>query len=583
MRFIKKYICELIFAINLLCIAPTHDFNIWWNRPVINDAFGYYGYLPAVFIYQDLQHDFIHPVWEKYYTEISWNNPKDLYMVKFKGKEVNKYPPGVAYYLTPFFLTAHVVALISGLEADGYSSIYMIFICIGAVFWQYLFLKLLNNIFKFYNLSGLSFLFTAIFLAFGSNLLFYTLQFSAYSHLYSLFSITLFFFGGIHFFNKNSLKPSAKYFALMILGFVMALITRNVNGICILLLPCMGFEIRELPGYLKVLKNKIALTGLALSLCILFSMFFFWHFNTGYWLIDSYPNESFNWSKPQIIKSLFSPHKGWFFYTPVAALGIIGLFFANKIIRNNLILLLCLVIYITSSWGSWDYGSGFSLRAYIDWYLIIGIGIGFLITKAQFKNIFFGIVISVGIIFSALNVLFSVQFMRGIISGHSQGIEYTIKNFFRLRPIMEYKLSKKTIIQNKIISNNFNELPEGCSIMNEEAPYSGFVENGFPSFFKPELNYKIRYGGEINLESKTDPVYLCASLMSEKDSVLLWQQLKVNDFILENNPENVESGFDIPLNTPLNARLRVFFWRPEGKTKAKIDNLYIEFLQTGFE
>ena len=111
---------------------------------------------------------------------------------------------------------------------------------------------------------------------------------------------------------------------------------------------------------------------------------------------------------------------------------------------------MCLVIYITSSWGSWDYGSGFSLRAYIDWYLIIGIGIGFLITKAQFKNIFFGIVISVGIIFSALNVLFSVQFMRGIISGHSQGIEYTIKNFFRLRPIMEYKLSKKTIIQNKI-------------------------------------------------------------------------------------------------------------------------------------
>jgi hypothetical protein len=369
----------------------------------------------------------------------------------------------------------------------------------------------------------------------------------------------------------------------MILGFVMALITRNINGICVLLLPCMGFDFRKLPFYLTVLKKKPAIAGLILSISLLFSMFYLWYLNTGYWLIDSYPNEFFNWSKPEIIKSLFSAHKGWFFFTPIALLGVLGLFIADKKIRLNGLLVLSLVIYLTSAWGSWDYGSGFSLRAYIDWYLLLGVGLGFLITKAQFKTAMYTFVITIGFIFSAINVLFSVQFMRGIISGHSQGIEYTVKNFFRLRPIMEFKVSKKIILQNKIIRNNFNELPEGCSVVNEAAPYSGFVESGFPPFFKPQLNFKIRYGGEINLESKTDPVYLCASLMNEKDSILLWQQSNVNDFVLEKITENVESGFDIPLTAPLNARIRVFFWLPKGKNQAKIDNLYIEFLETGFE
>lgn len=583
MNFLKKYICELIFAVNLICIAPIHDFNIWWNRPVINDGFGYYGYLPAIFLHHDLNHNFIQPVWEKYYTEISLNNPKDLFMVKYKGKEVNKYPPGVAYFLSPFFITAHITTKLFGLEADGYSTIYMVFICIGAVFWQYLFLKLLKNIFIFYNLSEMSFLFTSIFLAFGSNLLFYTLLFSAYSHVYSLFSITLFFYGGIKFFNYEQEKYSPYYFVLMILGFVLTIITRNVNAICIVLLPCMGFQFRNSRNYLKVLTTPFAILGFAISIAILFSMFLFWYLNTGYWLIDSYPNEFFNWSTPQIIKSLFSAHKGWFFYTPVAILGVIGLFFTKKKLKINALIVLCIVIYFTSSWGSWDYGSGFSLRAYIDWYLLIGIGIGFLITKTQFRNTVFAFVITVGFIFSALNVLFSVQFMKGIISGHSQGIEYTIKNFFRLRPILEFKVSKKIILQTKIVSNNFDESPQGYVSLNKSTEYAGTLESTFPVFFKDGVSFKIRYGGEISMADKNSDVFLCASVTNEKDSMLFWQQIKVNDYVLEKNSEKVETGFDYPPNVPLNSRIRIFFWKPKGSSECQIDNTYIEFMQTGFE
>ena len=75
MNFLKKYICELVFAINIFLIPFNHDFKVWWQRPIVNDAMGYYAYLPAIFIHQSFNYDFINEPWEKYY-KFSHNNPK---------------------------------------------------------------------------------------------------------------------------------------------------------------------------------------------------------------------------------------------------------------------------------------------------------------------------------------------------------------------------------------------------------------------------------------------------------------------------------------------------------------------------
>ena len=69
---------------------------------------------------------------------------------------------------------------------------------------------------------------------------------------------------------------SSKYFFWMAVGLGLAIITRNVNGIAILLLPCMGFKGKEFLNYLSILKNKLALSGLILSLGLIFSMLFLW-------------------------------------------------------------------------------------------------------------------------------------------------------------------------------------------------------------------------------------------------------------------------------------------------------------------
>lgn len=583
MSFIKKYICEIVFVINLFFIIPNHDFSVWWQRPVINDAFGYYSYLPAIFIHQDLSYDYIYEPWKKHYKDVASDDPKEAFIVTYKGKHVNKYPPGVAYFQSPFFFMGHLSAIMLHKEADGYSDIYMYFLCIGAIFWQYLFLKLLKRIFQFYYLSDTSFLITAPLLSFGTNIWFYTQIFGTYSHLYTLLSISLFFYGGLKFFNTTEQNLKSRYFFWMLLGFSMALITRNINVIAVLLLPCMGFQFKQFTTYLQVFRNKTALIGLAVSGLLIFSMFLLWKLQTGYWIVDSYPNEHFYWSKPQIFKSLFSAHKGWFVWTPIALAGLIGLIYAPRKLALNSIAVLALVIYITSSWWCWDYGTAFSMRAYIDWYLIVSLGLGFLFHHLASRHVLFYAVLSLCVVFSGINLLQSVQFMRGIISGHSQGIEYTLKNFFRLRPIMQYGIPKNITEESKIIFNNFNnEVPDKFVEVNEKTPFSKGIDISLDEQNNKSYTH-VRFGANITATNLDNEIFLCGSVTDKKDSVIFWHQMSTKIYILPDKPEKVETGFIIPPNLPVKSRLKVFFWEPKGNTTCTIDDMYVEFMKVGLE
>lgn len=581
MNFIKKYICEFVFVINVLLIFPNHDFKIWWQRPIVNDAMGYYAYLPAIFVYQDLTYNSLKEPWQKHNKDVPQSDDfKISYIVKYKGAEVNKYPPGVSYFETPFFLMAHISAKLFNAEPDGYSDIYMYFMCISAIFWQYIFFKLLRKLFKHYNLSQTAYAFTVPLLSFGTNLYFYTQIFGCYSHLYTLISITLFFYSGLKFFSSFPSEKNGKYFFWMAIALALAIITRNLNGIAIVLLPCMGFKFKEFFNYLKFLKNKTAIAGLIISFLILFSMLLLWKLQSGHWIIDSYPDEHFNWGSPQVFKSLFSAHKGWFFYTPMALVALTGIFYMPRKLALNLTVMLTVVIYITSSWGCWDYGTGFSMRAYIDWYLIVALGLGFLIHYTLNKKIIFYSLSSVLLTCTALNLLWSEQFLRGIISGTTQGVEYMAKNFFRLRPVLEYQISKRTVVKSVFVRNDFNEDPNHpYADVSEQIPFSKGLDIKPDKYLKGNSFTAIRYGANIKLKDLKNQVFLCASLANEKDSMLLWHQTNILFFPKVNEWEKVEFGFQIPKDLPLNTRLKVFFWEPKGNTIGEIDDMYIEFVE----
>ena len=86
------------------------------------DGKGYYAYLPAVFVYNDLNFSFFDDIEKKkYYNE---NHYYD-YRYTYDGKIINKYYSGTALMLSPFFLAGHLLSIISDAPADGYSKIYI--------------------------------------------------------------------------------------------------------------------------------------------------------------------------------------------------------------------------------------------------------------------------------------------------------------------------------------------------------------------------------------------------------------------------------------------------------------------------
>ena len=116
-------ISYLLIAIILLVVTTNINWGKNdWKGALESDAKGYYAYLPAVFIYQDLNFSFLEEVEKKY-------DQKHLYYEyrsNAHGVLINKYYAGVAVMQLPFFVGAHGLTLISGGDTDGYSKYYML-------------------------------------------------------------------------------------------------------------------------------------------------------------------------------------------------------------------------------------------------------------------------------------------------------------------------------------------------------------------------------------------------------------------------------------------------------------------------
>lgn len=95
---------------------------------------GYYNYLPAIFIYNDLLHfSFYDEIDEKYRPSDSSERFALRTHPKTK-KTVIKYTSGVAIMQLPAFLLAHAVSCgISKYPNDGYSQIYQLFVLLNNI------------------------------------------------------------------------------------------------------------------------------------------------------------------------------------------------------------------------------------------------------------------------------------------------------------------------------------------------------------------------------------------------------------------------------------------------------------------
>ncbi len=358
-----------------------------WQQPATEatlswDVSGYYMYLPAIFIYQDLKQcafqDQIlqthHPTYE---FQQAFAHPS--------GNYVMKYSAGQAVQYLPFFLLAHAYASVSdSYPADGFSAPYQLGITIGSFVFAFLGLFMLRKVLLLY-VSDQTVAVVLLCLVFGTNYLEYAAITGAMTHnnLFAVYALLL--WQTIHFYRKPSFWRGVSIGALVGL----AALTRPTEILSALIPLFWGVnlsaraDIRDRIEFL--LKHyRVYLAAGITCLAIGSIQLIYWKYVSGDWIVYSYQGEGFNWLKPFISRGLFSYRAGWLIYTPMmlfALLGFVPLFQQQRKLAYGILIFFLLFLYVAFAWEIWWYGGSLGQRTMIQIYPVLAFPFGLLVER----------------------------------------------------------------------------------------------------------------------------------------------------------------------------------------------------------
>ncbi len=389
----------LIFMVVLWAVLNTSIKKDYKNSVLEADAKGYYAYLPAVFIYHDLNFGFFNQIENKTYY-----NPNLYYeyLRECNNKTIDKYFVGTAVCLMPFFLVGHAITLISGLPADGYSYYYTMMVHLGALFYFLLALFGLRRLLRSFHINEKTIAIVLIAIVFGTNLFYYVITEFGMSHLYSFTTITWFSVTVRKYFSGYENK--FLIYSALLLGIITLI--RPVNLLIVLAIPFLAGSFDQLQSGFKSFINKkwpvfLSILGFLFVVSI---QLIIYKISTGSFFIYSYKEEGFNFLNPEITNFLFSYRKGMFVYTPLLFLSLAGFIYIFRSSRFQFFTLLgflSILVYVFSSWFMWFYGGSFSQRVMIEFYSFFAILLATAIQEivnSNFKKVFLGLIVLVIIV-----------------------------------------------------------------------------------------------------------------------------------------------------------------------------------------
>lgn len=340
----------------------------------MTDGQGYYAYLPAIFIYHDLQFGFVDNINDTYYEETK----RARYVVPTETGTVNKYFVGTAIVQTPFFLAGCALSSVAGLPVDGYSWPFQLMVGIGAIACLILGLYFLGLLLVELGSRSEVALVVLMFVAFGTNLLYYTIYEPSMSHVYSFFTVSAFLFYGRKALMSG--QNASIFFAGVALS--LTVLIRPINGLVILALPVVAGGTADFLVAMEAILRKrkqVLLTVLLGLVIVLIQPLIYW-LQTGHPLVWSYQEEGFNFSSPELINVLFSYRKGLFVYCPILFLAIGGIIVGSAKRKpgfGELLIVLALITWVVSSWWMWYYGGSYGQRPFIEFYPLFAIGLAY--------------------------------------------------------------------------------------------------------------------------------------------------------------------------------------------------------------
>ena len=225
-----------------------------WKGILESDAKGYYAYLPAIFIYNDLNFSFLEAVQAKYPApHINYD-----YRANAEGVLINKYYAGTALSQLPFFLAADGLTVLSDGERDGYSKWYLMSVNWAALFYLFLGLFYLRKTLLLWNVPETAIALLLPATLFGTNLFVYSVVEPGMSHVFSFGWMAVF----IYQILKLNQNPNNK--KLIAISLILGIITliRPVNLLILLALPFLIGNSKDLIKLITFALKRIHWTSI---------------------------------------------------------------------------------------------------------------------------------------------------------------------------------------------------------------------------------------------------------------------------------------------------------------------------------
>lgn len=338
------------------------------------DALGYYMYLPATFIYNNVETMYDLPKDKGIGTEVLWYAEQMAKKKSPTGKDLNQYTYGIAFMELPFFFVAHTIERIRGHDGTGFTHTYENLLKISSVFYALMGLILVYRILK--NMfSPQQSLLGVMLLFIGTNMLWFTLHQAGMSHipLFFLYAMLMLLTFELH------KKPNKRKFIALGLTMGMITIIRPSDILCVLI-PLL-YNVHNIATFReKILFIKTHLLKatqmIAAFIVPIIPQLLYWKATTGHYLFDSYTGQSFSyWKNPKIIEGLFYFSNGWLPYGPIMIFSLLGLLLYKHFRKWAWCIwfIFPIYIYIIYSWYCFNYINGLGSRPMIHLYPLLAI------------------------------------------------------------------------------------------------------------------------------------------------------------------------------------------------------------------
>ncbi|PCH98973.1 MAG: hypothetical protein COB85_00900 [Bacteroidetes bacterium] len=331
------------------------------------DAFGYYIYAPSIIIYNDpTQLEWLTKIDDKYHVTGGHLYQADRAQ---NGNYIFKYSGGIAIMQLPFFILAHFYALIGDYSADGFSKPYQWAIAFSGLIYSILGLFLLRLVLlRWYN-EGVTMITLAL-IVLATNFIQYTSIKGAMSHSYIFFLYACVLYATMKWHEAPRLKWAA------MVGYLigLAIICRPTEIIMLFIPLLWGMSDKSASTAKWTMVRKYRNHVMALLIfCFLgiLPQLIYWKFSYGSFI---YPMGS-KWSfLLPYFEVLFGGNKGWFIYTPITLLFIVGLYFVKSFpFRKSVIAFSILNIWIVCAWSDPSFGASYSARALVQGYAVMAL------------------------------------------------------------------------------------------------------------------------------------------------------------------------------------------------------------------